>query len=244
MMLILMAIFIFSPSPISANDNVDAPYGQPLPEPEIDIYVIPPMPVVVNYSDDITFKWRIKRFEKEKANYFIEIHEFNKPEKVYKKWTFSIPEGQKEVNDSMILNVSKEIFPIVGSYQVEIKHSGMGEYKPFSVKEKSGTLKINKFYDYNKSKAQDPDEQGLAGWTFTVEYMDNPASRPFRMTTESDGTCTREKLDVGKYRITEEEKGGCWRATTPKTRIEEVKDNQITVVTFGNYEVGTLKITK
>ena len=242
MMLIVMAIFIFSP-PVSANDNVDALYGQPLPEPEIDIYVRPPMPHVVNYSEDIILNWYIKRLEEEKANYFIEIYEFNKPEKVYKKWTFSIPEGKKEINNSMELPVSKEIFHDPGKYQVEIKYWGMGEYKPLSVGEPRGNLTINKFYDDNLNGKKGENERGLNGWNFIVKFKDDPEVRPFTITTRKGGTYTCYNLNVGNYTITETLKE-CWRNTTPISEEAVVKKDQTTIVNFGNYEVGTLKIIK
>ena len=242
MILILMAIFIFS-SPVSANDNVDAPYGQPLPDPEINIYVRPPMPHVVNYSENIILEWDIKRLEEEKANYFIEIYEFNKPEEVYKKWPFSISEGKKVIRASMELPVSKEIFHDPGKYQVEIKYGGMGEYKPLSVGEPRGNLTINKFYDDNLNGKKDENERGLNGWNFIVKFRDDPEVRPFTITTRKGGTYTCYNLSVGNYTITETLKE-CWRNTTSISEEAVVNKDQTTIVNFGNYEVGTLEIIK
>jgi hypothetical protein len=236
MVMCLMAIFIFSPSPISANDNVDVP--------DIDIYVTPkPLPFVVSYSESIVLDWKIHRITEEKVNYFIEIYEYNKPERVYEKLSFTMSEGQRDVKDSRELSISRDKFPIIGQYEVKIECPGVGkESKYFKVGE-GGKLVVNKFYDVNMNGKKDINERSLSGWDFTLIYKDNPeeAMSPTG-TTGADGTYTWIDLAGGNYTIIETLKK-CWN-TTSKSKEVTVKEGEITTADFGNYEVGTLKITK
>ena len=228
MVLILMAIIIFSSSPASAK---------------ISIHVSPSPPVKVGAGDNIVIDWYFNRTIVEENDYYIIIHELNMPEREYLNRRVPIPQGQEEIDEHMTWPISEDVPH--GKYIAMVRYKLNKAQEEFWVGP-TVDLTINKFYDYDQNKVQDPGEQGLAGWTFTVEYIDNPDVEPVLMTTGSDGTDTHYKLAAGKYRITEtgEGKGKCWRSSTPKTKIIELEEGKKRIVNFGNYEVGTLEIIK
>jgi uncharacterized protein (DUF2141 family) len=225
--LILLAIFILSP-PVSAI---------------IWIHVSPPPPAKVNYCDNITINWFFNRTAENEDYYYLIIHERNKPEREYKNQTFLIPQGKKEIRNSMTWHISKNLPD--GKYIAIVRYRDKQAQEPFWVGI-GGNLCIKKFNDSNQNKMQDLDEHGLAGWEFTIKYIDDPTAEPFVMTTGSDGrTCTGYRLEVGNYTITEKKKEeGCWMNTKPLSQGAVVIENKTITVDFGNCEVGTLKIIK
>ena len=95
-----------------------------------------------------------------------------------------------------------------------------------------GHLKIQKFYDPNVNKVQDPGEQGLPNWNFTIAFPDRSSKR---ITTNANGLYRLRNIPVGRYEITEEP-GSCrWTSSTGTTQEVDVPAGKEVVTSFGNY---------
>jgi hypothetical protein len=93
-----------------------------------------------------------------------------------------------------------------------------------------GHLKIQKFYDPNVNKVQDPGEQGLPNWNFRI----SPNVNDGIVTTDANGVC-RRKIPGGIYTITEEPRGCRWTNTTDMTQKVDVPAGKEAIALFGNY---------
>jgi len=132
-------------------------------------------------------------------------------------WTQTVPEG--------------------GSYSVEIEDADVedrnfGNYGSRSI---SGT----KFYDLNGDGVKDDGEDGLAGWTITLEQNGNVTSVA---TTSEDGSYSFGTLPPGEYTVSEVPLDG-WEATAPAGGSQSVSltDEDATGIDFGNR--GNLSIS-
>jgi hypothetical protein len=218
---ILMAIFVLSPL-VSATTLTISEEKRP--------------PQVVSHSENLSFDWDFN-IPSDVSEYDYTIQVFNKTSIVWNKPSSVTPNELGE----RICGRKSDIWPVSddiseGRYTIKIEHRDGFAGGDFDVSEIKGNLTIIKFNDTNRNGHKDSGEEGLAGWTFTVKYKDNSNVKSFVMTTGSDGSCTRPNLGVRNYSVTEE-KRRCWTATTATNKTAEVRD-------FGNYEVGTLKITK
>ena len=105
-----------------------------------------------------------------------------------------------------------------------------------------GRLCIRKFLDGNGNGAQDANEPGLAGWTFTVT---DSSKRTTTMTTDARGDACVD-VPAGPYNVRETPMRG-WTATTSDTQTVVVAPGKTTNVGFGNrrlVESGTLCVRK
>jgi hypothetical protein len=227
MILILIAIFIFSP-----------------PTGAINLIPNKTEPEAVPICDTITFNWSFFIPPPIEEDYY--IFKIYDPDKmIVLEERFPINLGERYISDNHSWHVPEGSSS--GRYIAEIRHSSghPSATEPFRVGP-TGNLTIHKFYDRNQNKIRDDDEMGLHGWNFTIQYIDDPRVKPVTITTEAGGTYTHPRLAVGNYSITEkkEEKGRCWMSTTPLSQKAVVRESRPAIVNFGNYEVGTLEIIK
>jgi uncharacterized surface anchored protein len=104
-----------------------------------------------------------------------------------------------------------------------------------------GILKIFKFNDLNGNGVQDAGEPPLQGWSFTTT---GPGGYSNTSITDASGLITLSNLVPGDYTSTEALPGG-WRLTTPPNpKKAAVVGGQTAGLTFGNQQLGSLKIFK
>ena len=106
---------------------------------------------------------------------------------------------------------------------------------------KVNRLLINIFNDTNLNHVRDNEEEGLPGWTSTIEGANgfNETVGP----TNSDGIIAVEGLVPGKYNIRENLKNG-WINTTPTNQLLSIDAGEDKEVDFGNINSSSIEIFK
>ncbi len=106
----------------------------------------------------------------------------------------------------------------------------------------AATVNLTKFLDADEDGLQDPDEDGLEGWTFTVYSDPDHQNVVTSGQTGSDGSLTFY-LPAGDYEVCETLQPG-WLNTTDLCQPVTTALNQTVDLAFGNVPPGSITIVK
>jgi len=114
-----------------------------------------------------------------------------------------------------------------------------------------GTFKVHKYHDHNANSALDPGDEGLSGWTINVTGPNNFSKTA--VTDANGDVLTIGLVPSGTYHVCEVLQTDWLNSDPgPDTNTNPCKDVAVTtastldntVVNFGNFQQGAIKITK
>ena len=104
----------------------------------------------------------------------------------------------------------------------------------------TSSISGQKFLDYDGDGIKDSSESGIQGWTINLDKnADSIIDKT--TTTDTNGNYTFSDLDIGVYRVTEENQSGWYQTTANPSDITLNYNSDITGINFGNFQKGSVQ---
>lgn len=110
-------------------------------------------------------------------------------------------------------------------------------------KQTLGSISGQKYADVNGNGIKDPSEQGISGWTITLD-KNADGSVDQTTTTDAAGNYSFTNLDLATYKVREVAQSGYSQTSVDPSDITLASGQSVSNVDFGNMPLGSITITK